>query len=142
MKKSMVPLFVFVSCFILAVSLTAAYTVESALGTWLVPKGDAQITIYKCGDNHCGKISWMKTPNDLDEKNPDPAKRNNKLLGMNILWGFNFNGSEWVGGYIYDPDSGSVYKCKMWLNDSDHLCVKGYVGVSLLGRSEVWARVK
>lgn len=126
----------------LALSSYAAYTADSATGTWLVPKGDAKVTIYKYGNILCGKISWLKTPDDLDVKNPDPAKRNSKILGMNILWGFTFDGSEWTGGQIYDPDSGSTYKCKMWLNGDDQLNVKGYMGVSLFGRAETWTRVK
>ena len=142
MKKILIPLVIAASCFILPISLLAGYTSDSALGTWLVPKGDAKITVYQCGDKICGKISWLKTPNDLDDKNPDPAKRTNKLLGMNILWNFTFNGSEWVGGQIYDPDSGDTYKCKMWLNGNDQLKVKGFIGVSWLGRAEDWTRVK
>lgn len=142
MKKNMVPLFVLALCLILTVSLPAAYTVESALGIWLVPGDNARVTIYKCGENVCGRISWLKTPEDLDKNNPDPAKRNDRIIGMNILWGFTFDGSVWSGGYIYDPDSGSVYKCKMWLDGDGRLNVKGFMGVSLLGRSEIWTRVK
>ena len=141
MKKRLLPLFIAASCLILTVSLMAGYTADSILGTWIVPKGDAKVTIYKYGNVICGKISWLKTPDDLDVKNPDPAKRSLKILGMNILWGFTFDGSEWSGGRIYDPDSGSTYKCKMWLNGNDQLNVKGYVGVSLFGRAETWTRV-
>ncbi len=142
MRKRLLPFFIVASCFILTVSLLAAYTTESALGTWLVPKEDAKVTIYKCGENLCGKITWLKTPEDLDTKNPDPAKRKNKILGMNILWGFTFKNNEWVGGRIYDPDSGDTYKCKMWLKSDDKLNVKGFVGIPLFGRSEIWTRVK
>ena len=74
--------------------------------------------------------------------NPDQLKRSDKILGKNILWGFSFDGDEWNGGYIYDPDSGKTYKCKMWLEGTDRLNVKGYIGVSLLGRAETWTRVK
>ena len=49
---------------------------------------------------------------------------------MNMLWGFIFKDNEWVGGQIYDPDSGTTYKCKMWLLSADKLNVKGYVGIS------------
>lgn len=142
MKRIMLTLIITASCFIMAVSLPASYSAESSLGTWLVPKGDAKVTIFQCGNNTCGKISWLKTPDDLDVNNPDPGRRTNKLLGMTILWGFNFNGSEWVDGRIYDPDSGSTYKCKMWLEGSDMLNVKGYVGISIIGRAETWTRVK
>lgn len=142
MKKKIIMLLTFVSVFVLAVSLMAAYTSkpDEALGIWLVPKGDAKVTIMKCGETICGKITWLKTPEDLDTKNPDPAKRKNKILGMNMLWGFSFKANEWVGGQIYDPDSGNTYKCKMWMINANKLNVKGYVGIPLFGRSEVWTR--
>ena len=96
MKKIMFTLIMVASCFMVFVALLAAYTAESALGTWLVPKGDAKVTIYKCGDKFCGKVSWLKTPEDLDVKNPDPEKRKNKILGMDMLWGFVFKDGQWV----------------------------------------------
>ncbi len=142
MKKNLYRLLIFLLSYILLITSLYAYQADSIIGTWLVTRGDAKVTIYKCSDNVCGKITWLKNTDDLDAKNPDPARRGNKLLGMSILWSFTYNGSEWAGGQIYDPDSGTIYKCKMWLDDSDHLNVKGYMGVSILGRSEVWTRVK
>ncbi|HNW27618.1 MAG TPA: DUF2147 domain-containing protein [Spirochaetota bacterium] len=142
MKKTMIALTMVAFCIMLTVTLLAAFTADSVIGTWLVPKGDAKVTIYKCGEKFCGKVSWLKTPEDLDTKNPDPAKRKNKILGMDMLWGFHFEKGEWVGGQIYDPDSGDTYKCKMYLKSDDKLNVRGYVGVPLFGRSEIWTRVK
>ncbi len=116
---------------------------DAILGTWIVPKEDAKITVYKCDAKYCGKISWLKNPEDLDTKNPDPAKRKDKLLGKNLMWGFVFDGDdEWEDGKIYDPDSGDTYSCKMWMDDKDTLNVKGYIGISLFGRSDTWKRVK
>ncbi len=142
MKKTMFALIMVAFCATITATLLGAYTADSATGTWLVPKGDAKVTIYKCGDKYCGKVSWLKTPEDLDVKNPDPDKRKNKILGMNMLWGFSFKDNEWVGGQIYDPDSGDTYKCKMWLKSDEKLNVRGYVGIPAFGRSEVWTRVK
>jgi uncharacterized protein (DUF2147 family) len=142
MKKIFLPLIIFVSCCILAAAVLAQTTADSVLGIWLVPKEDGKVTIYKCGENFCGKITWLKNPNDLDTKNPDPEKQKLKVLGMDMLWGFNFKDGKWVDGHIYDPDSGNTYKCKMWLKSPDKLNVKGYVGIPLFGRSELWTRVK
>ena len=114
---------------------------DAVVGTWLVPKGDAKIGIFKCGKKYCGKITWLKKPDDVDDKNPDPKKRKDKLLGRIIMWGFVYSDGEWEGGRIYDPESGDTYKCKMWL-EGGALNVKGYIGVSLLGRAETWKRVK
>jgi uncharacterized protein (DUF2147 family) len=142
MSKTWRALLLIISGGLLALPLAAEFGPDSVLGTWLVPKEDAKVTIYKCGDKFCGKITWLKTPEDLDTKNPDPAKRSDKILGMNILWGFSFNRGQWVGGRIYDPDSGKTYRCKMWLKSNDKLNLKGYVGIPLFGRSEIWTRVE
>jgi uncharacterized protein (DUF2147 family) len=144
MRNKIISFTVILSTVALAVVLMAAFktTADGCLGIWLNPKGDAKITITKCGQSFCGKISWLKTPEDLDTKNPDPAKRKNKILGMNMLWGFTFDDNEWVSGQIYDPDSGNTYKCKMWLISADKLNVKGYVGIPAFGRSEVWTKSK
>jgi len=126
----------------LTLGLAEEFGPEAVLGTWLVATEDAQVSIYKCQDKFCGKIVWLKTPEDLDTKNPDPAKRSEKILGMDILWGFSFNKGQWVGGRIYDPDSGKTYRCKMWLKSATKLNLKGYVGIPLFGRSEIWTRVE
>jgi uncharacterized protein (DUF2147 family) len=104
--------------------------------------------IFKCGDEYCGKIVWLKEPkNDegkdkTDINNPDPEKRGRNIIGLNIVWGFKFDKyGKWVGGKIYDPDNGKTYSCKMTL-ESEKLNVRGYMGISLLGRTTVWTRVE
>ena len=142
MIKTLGALLLIVSGGILTLPLAAEFGPDSVLGTWLVGKEDAKVIIYKCDEKICGKIVWLKTPEDLDTKNPNPAKRSEKVLGMNILWGFTFSQGQWVGGRIYDPDSGKTYRCKMWLKSADKLNLKGYVGIPLFGRSEIWTRVE
>ncbi len=122
--------------------LAGNWPANTIIGTWLVPKEDAKITISKCGAKYCGQISWLKTPEDLDVNNPDKSKRTRKILGLDILKGFVFDDGEWSDGKIYDPDTGNTYKCKMWMESKNKLAVKGYVGISLFGRSEVWTRTK
>lgn len=142
MIKTLGALLLIVSGGILTLPPAAEFGSDSVLGAWLVAKEDAKVIIYKCDDKFCGKITWLKTPEDLDTKNPDPAKRSERILGMNILWGFTFSQGQWVGGRIYDPDSGKTYRCKMWLKSADKLNLKGYVGIPLFGRSEIWTRVE
>lgn len=47
----------------------------------------------------------------------------------------------WEGGKILDPQNGNVYSCKMWINDEDDLVVRGFIGISLIGRSQTWERI-
>lgn len=81
-------------------------------------------------------------PKDLCVKCAPPRK-NEKILGMTILWGMVPTGqNQWGNGQVLDPKIGQVYRCKMTLSaDGRTLNVRGYVGVSLFGRTQTWVRV-
>ena len=68
-------------------------------------------------------------------------RRNQPIVGMVILRGLTRHGEEYSGGDILDPNNGSVYRCKLRLQDGGRqLSVRGFIGFSLLGRSQVWTR--
>jgi uncharacterized protein (DUF2147 family) len=121
---------------------------DDILGIWLSSNGQGQIQIYKEGEKYFGKLYWMKEPNGpkgnpkLDANNPDPSLRNKPLLGTVLLRNFTFDDGEWNGGRIYDPQNGKDYKSYIKLKDAKTLSLRGYIGISLLGRTEVWTRVK
>jgi uncharacterized protein (DUF2147 family) len=71
----------------------------------------------------------------------DGARRNQPVLGMTILWGFTKQGDEFQGGEILDPENGKIYRAKMKLTDGGKkLEVRGFIGISLFGRSQIWLR--
>jgi uncharacterized protein (DUF2147 family) len=122
---------------------------DKILGLWVTGSGKGRIQISKYGDKYGGKLVWLREPNDqsgnpkLDDKNPDPAKRKNPKIGLNNLLGFTYDGKgEYEGGTIYDPENGKTYKCIMTLKDDNTLDVRGYIGFSLIGRTDTWKRVK
>lgn len=129
---------------------------ESLLGKWWSEKKDAHIDIYKCSDTYSGKIVYLTEPNfsqkdvpamagkpKVDLLNPDPAKQNIPIIGLNILSGFQYVGnSEWEGGIIYNPNDGKTYKCDLKLENTDRLKLRVYVGVAALGKTLYWTRVK
>ncbi len=124
------------------------------LGLWSTTDNNSRVEIFKCGDNYCGKIVELKNPNysandkrgmagqpKVDRNNPDPDLKTRPLLGLQVLEGFGYSGENvWKGGTIYDPDNGKTYKCKMTLTDPKRLEVRGFIGISWLGRTEVWTR--
>jgi uncharacterized protein (DUF2147 family) len=79
---------------------------------------------------------------------PDPVcqfcggdHKDQPILGMQVIWDMRKEGHEWVQGKILDPESGKIYSSKMWLeNDGKILVVRGFIGFSLLGRSQRWVR--
>ncbi|RYF98845.1 MAG: DUF2147 domain-containing protein [Chitinophagaceae bacterium] len=134
---------------LLLISMSAfAQKKDDVLGKWLNSSGEGQIEIYKRGDKYFGKLAWIKEPNDekgrpkTDQKNPTEGLRNKPILGLEILKNFVFDDGKWIDGTIYDPKSGKTYSCKLSLKDANQLSVRGFVGVSLIGRTEVFKRVK
>lgn len=118
-------------------------------GVWATEDGDAHVEIVPCGEQMCGKIVWLEEPNDeegkpkLDKNNPDEALRGRPIVGMKLLNGFTRAGSgAWENGTIYSPRDGKTYKSNMVLDGPDTLKLRGYVGIPLLGKTEVWSRVK
>lgn len=124
------------------------YKSTDVKGIWLNQDEDAKIEIYENGGKYFGKIVWLKTPIDpetnkpkVDKHNPDPALRNRPTLGLEILKGFTFDGKEeWKDGTIYDPKSGKTYSCYMRLENKNKLKIRGFIGVSMLGRTTYWTR--
>ncbi|MET1056273.1 MAG: DUF2147 domain-containing protein [Pedobacter sp.] len=121
---------------------------DAILGKWINSTGEAHVEIFKTGVKYNGKIVWLKTQKDekgivkTDLKNPDVSLRSKPILGMQILRDFVYEDGKWTDGKIYDPKSGKTYSCNMNIKENGDLNMRGYIGVSLLGRSEVWKRVK
>jgi uncharacterized protein (DUF2147 family) len=70
-------------------------------------------------------------------------RKDKPIVGMTILWGLTQHGEEWSGGEILDPKNGKIYRCKMTPSaDGKQLNVRGFIGVSLIGRSQIWHRVQ
>jgi uncharacterized protein (DUF2147 family) len=68
-------------------------------------------------------------------------RKDQLVKGMTIITGMKQNGDTWDSGQILDPENGKLYKCKMKLEDGGQkLVARGYIGVSLLGRSQTWLR--
>ena len=92
-----------------------------------------------------GKIAKIydepgQSPSDLCTKCSGDLK-DKPILGMKILAGLKRDGDAWDGGTILDPDSGNVYSATLGLSDSGKkLVVRGYLGISLFGRSQTWIR--
>lgn len=118
------------------------------LGSWKTEGGDSRLELFRCGEKICGKIVWLKVPSyidskdgpvgktKVDRKNPDPALRNRPILGLQVMKGLTAKSNfRWDKGICYDPETGKSYKCKMQLVSPDRLELRGYIGVSLIGRT-------
>ena len=124
---------------------------EAIKGVWKNGEGTGQIEIYKTTSGHfAGKIIWLKEPIDeetgkpkLDKRNPDKSKRSAPTLGLVNMHGFKYDADdkEW-NGTIYDPKNGKEYSCRIEMKDGNTLKVRGYIGISLIGRTDTWTRMR
>ncbi|MEN9684906.1 MAG: hypothetical protein RLZZ28_692 [Bacteroidota bacterium] len=147
-RKLPIPFPTEISGFFTALNPVLSTGPDEIIGIWLNSSGKGQIQVYKEGDKYYGKIIWLREPNGprgnpkLDANNPDRSLQSQPLVGLVILRGFKFDDGEWNSGKVYDPENGKDYKCYLKLKDAKTLNVRGYIGISLLGRTEVWTRVR
>ena len=121
---------------------------DKLVGVWEPSHGKAKVKISKVGEKYFGKIVWLKEPlNEKGEKktdvnNPNEAMHDTPLLGYKILKDFEYTGDEtWENGTIYDPENGSLYNCTIRLKDDNTIEVRGYIGVSMIGRTDTWTKL-
>jgi uncharacterized protein (DUF2147 family) len=122
---------------------------DAILGVWETGSGKARVKIDKVGDKFFGKVVWLREPLNeegkpkVDKNNPDEKLRTIPLLGYKLLKDFSYVGEKtWEQGTIYDPENGSTYSCTIKMTDENTLDVRGFIGVSLFGRTDVWKRVQ
>jgi uncharacterized protein (DUF2147 family) len=122
---------------------------QSPIGTWKTTddqtgKDKSYIEIYEKDGALYGKVVKILTKGKEDAKCDDCKgdKKNKPILGMTVLYNLKKSGKEWTGGKIFDPNSGKEYKATVKLDGNDKLDVRGYVGISLVGRTQTWTRVK
>ena len=128
--------------------------------TWAAAQGTSPVGLWRTFDDHTGKergIVQIWEQNGLlfgsvvSTVDPEEGKRtcekypgdrkNQPVIGLKIIRGLHQNGGEWSGGEILDPETGWTYRCSMRLEDEGRkLVVRGYLGFSLLGRSQTWIR--
>lgn len=117
-------------------------------GLWYNAEKTAKINIFKAKDDKFyGNIVWLKEPNEAgqpktDKKNPKEALRKQPLMNLQILRHFKKDGDkEYSDGEIYDPKTGKTYSSKITYN-GNALDVRGYIGISLIGRTTTWERAQ
>ncbi|TKC06563.1 DUF2147 domain-containing protein [Pedobacter polaris] len=144
MLKKLVSLFLFIAF----TSTAFAQKKDDILGKWLNSTGEGQIEVFKKGDKFYGKLSWIKEPNDekgkpkTDVKNPNAGLRAKPIIGLEIVRDFVFEDGKYVDGKVYDPKTGKIYSGNITLVGLNQLNMRGYIGISLIGRTEIWKRVK
>jgi uncharacterized protein (DUF2147 family) len=141
MKKIIIP-------FLLLFITTASFS-QTVIGKWKTiddetGKAKSIVEIFEKSGKIYGKILEILEDENRNRK-CDLCTGNDKdkpILGMTIIKGLTKDEDEYNGGKITDPKNGKQYKCYITLEGKDKLKVRGYIGISLLGRTQYWSRVK
>lgn len=132
---------------------------DAIVGIWTTAEARSKVEIFEQDGLYHGRIVALKEPlypvdpahkdyvdgragqPKVDRNNPDETLRDRPIVGMTLMTGFTHEGADvWSGGTIYDPENGKTYKCKLTLAGPNELNVRGFIGVSLFGRTTVWTR--
>ncbi|HEX3445414.1 MAG TPA: DUF2147 domain-containing protein [Chthoniobacterales bacterium] len=134
-------------CMVLSLAVGRLLAADSSSVTGLWKNEDASFEVYEENGKLNAKIVSLREPlapngqKKTDIRNPDASKHSRQIIGMVFMTGFTPAGSgKWDNGTIYDPKSGNTYSCSLELEGANTLKVRGYIGVSLIGRTETWKR--
>lgn len=136
---------------VLSFMASAVFAATGAVGTWKTIDDEtgavkSLVEISEVDGQLTGKIVklFRKPEEDQDPKCDKCSgdKKDKPLIGLQILWGLKPDGNgKWSDGEIMDPKKGKTYSCKMELiEDGKKLKVRGFLGFSLLGRTQTWER--
>ncbi|MFC6100401.1 DUF2147 domain-containing protein [Olivibacter domesticus] len=144
-------LFATMMFFITFVSSAQNLSADQITGIWLSEDSDVKLKFefYKSGNEYFGKLLWAstmfeadgKTPKK-DPKNPDKQLRNRSRQHIVNVTHLRYVDGEYVDGKLYNPDDGRTYSVKATLKTANQLEFRGYVGISLLGRTMQLKRIQ
>ena len=136
---------------IICISITYPFAnsrAEGVVGTWATVDGNSHVEIVDCSGKLCGTITWLKEPLDKkgapknDLNNPIESLKSRPILGLALLTDFvpTEDPNVWENGKIYNPVDGKTYSCTLTLLDEITLKVRGYIGLPMFGKTQIWTR--
>jgi uncharacterized protein (DUF2147 family) len=128
----------------LATLLVSTAALADPAGDWLVSDRTATVRIRHCGGAaYCGFIARTASAPGKDEKNPDPAKRNRSVIGLEVLINMRPAGSGVWQGATYNAQDSQIYSASMSVSADDHtLNIRGCAPGGGMCGSEAWSRVR
>lgn len=149
--KSILKLIILIAILLMGITFHGSAHINKAdqiIGCWMTFGNTAKVQIYKLNDKYFGKIIWADEMYEADgktlktdSKNENPKMRKRTIKNLELLSNFIYKDDMWTEGTVYDPKNGSTYRCKIKLNGTK-LEIRGYIGISLFGRTEIWNKVE
>lgn len=140
--KTVLPVFLLALFFSATCMAASNHHGDAIAGVWQTEKG-GYVQIYHKDDGWYGRAVGDKNGEPrYDKHNPDSSRRNRRLLGKIVLRHLKYKEEHhYDDGEIYDPSSGKTYSAEAELKSFNKLHVRGYVGISLFGKTQNWHRI-
>jgi uncharacterized protein (DUF2147 family) len=138
-KKQLIVLLLLISNYCLSQSVLGKWkTIDDETG-----KEKGIVEIYEKDGKIYGRIIGILEPEHRYKKCTlcQGYDKDKPIMGLIFLKGLTKDGEEYNGGKIIDPKNGKSYKCYINLEGDNKLKVRGYIGISLFGRTQYWYRV-
>ncbi len=124
--------------------LSVKYPPESILGEWCTEVQESRppgrVNFVRAPDGtYMGILTYSAQPRK-DVNNKDPKLRDRPLVGIVLMWHLRYDDGEYTEGYVYNPEDGGTYRVNAEVLSPAFLKIRGYLGISLFGQSQKWAR--
>lgn len=127
---------------------TVTLSAQTILGEWETFDDNTNekksiVEIFENNNTYYAKIKeTFMVPEDATCENCTDERKGQPIIGLQVIEGLKKKGKSYEGGTALDPESGKIYKCYLQLESPNKLKVRGYIGFSLLGRTQYWTRKK
>lgn len=147
MKQSLLTVVLFV---VSIASFAQKLPADKIIGEWQSTGSDTKLKFefYKYGDKYFGKLLFASNMYETDGKtikkdfkNPDKKLRDRSRYGITNVTNLTYDEGEYLGGSLYNPEEGRSYRVKAKLKNENEIEFRGYVGISLLGKTMKFKKV-
>jgi uncharacterized protein (DUF2147 family) len=122
---------------------------DALIGEWWTENNEGRIRFtrdkdgtYRGTTTCCVPAKPTKDHPAIDSHNPNPKLRGRSTVGIVLIWKLTYEDGEYNDGYVYNPRDGDTYRFEAKILDRNTLKIRGYMGIPLLGQSQIWKRVR
>jgi uncharacterized protein (DUF2147 family) len=119
---------------------------DAIIGEWWTENNQGRVSFARYNDGTyrgtttCCEHKHDKENPNIDIHNPKPELRNRSTVGIVLIWNLKYEDGQYIDGHVYNPRDGKTYRMKIQIIDKETLKIRGYMGIELLGQTQIWKR--